>query len=101
MNMLKIAPLSPPSVMERPMAKPARMLVSIGCTTKPASMAARARKDAPRERPREPRPHAALEKKFMFNAAPSAARIEARELQPMRRKKTHEQRPRISALVGQ
>src|ERR1051325_9610213 len=99
-NTLKIAPLSPPSRIDNPTARPARMLVRTGCMLMPASIAANARNVAPRDKPRVPRPQAALEKKFVFSAAAIEARIAARELQPICRKKTNAQRPRMSAVLG-
>src|SRR5262245_34362838 len=99
-NMLKMAPLSPPSVMDNPMAIPARIHLSRGFRPAVERIAVKARNVAARHVARLGSPQQALETKFMFNAAAVPPKTHTAPRKPSDRKNAAAHRPRTRRLSG-
>src|SRR3954463_8730092 len=95
-----MAPLSAPSMMLMPTAKPASGRRNHPHLPETFVTAARARKIMPAVNAREPRPQHTLEKKLEFKAAARPATTQSVGLSFIWRKNTHAQSPRTSIERG-
>src|SRR5882672_1789758 len=98
-----MAPLSPPSDTDKPIANPARIILSNLTRDLPEKLlctAASARNMAARERARLGKPQQALEKKLPFSAAAKPVNIHTAVRKPNVRQNNAALSPRMSSDTG-